>query len=155
MPRGAGSDKLSEDGMSLTATARSVPGTLRQEVLIDGCHRLITDKPVEVGGEGSGPSPHELLPAGLAACVASTIVMYARTKGWEVGEVAVDVDYDNRSTPRRVEIAIRLGGDLSDFQIERLEKVARSCPLRRSLETGFAFSERIEAPRPASTGGTA
>lgn len=155
MPPEAASDKLFADVMSLTATARSIPGTLRQEVLIDGRHRLVTDKPVELGGEGSGPSPHELLPAGLAACAASTIVMYARTKGWDVGEVAVDVDYDSRSTPRRIEIAIRLGGDLSDFQLERLEKVARSCPLRRSLETGFEFSERIDAPRLVSTGGAA
>jgi putative redox protein len=141
--------------MSLTATARSIPGTLRQEVVIDGSHRLVTDKPVEVGGEGSGPSPHELLPAGLAACAASTIVMYARTRGWEIGEVAVDVDYDTSSTPRRIEIAIRLGGELSDPQIERLAKVARSCPLRRSLEAGFEFSEWIDAPHPMSTGGAA
>jgi hypothetical protein len=31
--------------MSLTATARSIPGTLRQEVVIDHRHRLITDEP--------------------------------------------------------------------------------------------------------------
>jgi putative redox protein len=130
--------------MSLTATAHSIPGTLRQQVVIDGKHRLVTDKPVEDGGEGSGPSPHELLPAGLAACAASTLVIYARTKGWDLGEVTVDVDYDNRSTPRRVEMLIHLDGELSQEQLERLEKVARACPLRRSLQTGFEFAERIE-----------
>jgi hypothetical protein len=31
--------------MSLTATARSIRGTLRQEIVIDGSHRLITDEP--------------------------------------------------------------------------------------------------------------
>ncbi len=50
--------------------------------------------------------------------------MYARTKGWELGEVTVEVDYDNHSTPRRFEVAIELGGELSDAQLERLEKVA-------------------------------
>ena len=70
--------------------------------------------------------------------------MYARTKGWELGEVTVAVDYDNRSTPRRFEVAIELGGDLSDEQLERLEKVARSCPLRRSIEAGIEFVETIE-----------
>ena len=73
-----------------------------QEIVIDGNHRLITDEPESVGGEGSAPAPHELLPAALAACVSTTIVMYARTKEWDVGEVAVDVEYDHRSTPRRV-----------------------------------------------------
>jgi putative redox protein len=135
--------------MGLTATARSIPGTLRQEVVIDGQHRLITDEPQRVGGDGSGPAPHELFPAALAACVSTTLVMYARTKGWALGEVAVEVDYDHRSTPRRFHIAIRLGGDLSDAQLERLETVARSCPLRRSIEAGIEFVETLEHERPA------
>jgi putative redox protein len=136
--------RLSADPMSLTATARSIPGTLRQEVVIDGQHRLITDEPRRLGGDGSGPAPHELFPAALAACVSTTLVMYARTKGWELGEVAVEVDYDNHSTPRRFELVIRLGGDLSDAQLERLKKVARACPLRRSIEAGIEFVESIE-----------
>ncbi|MGZ5039082.1 MAG: OsmC family protein, partial [Usitatibacter sp.] len=90
--------------MSLTATARSIPGTLRQDVLIDGQHHLLTDEPESIGGEGLGPAPHELLPAALAACISTQLVMYARTKGWELGEVSVDVDYDHRATPRRFEI---------------------------------------------------
>ena len=132
--------------MSLTATARAIPGTLRQEVLIDGRHRVVTDQPEHYGGEGSGPSPHELFPAALAACVTVTLVQYGRTKGWDLGDVAVEVDYDNRATPRRIEIVTRLGGDLDDEQLERLEKVARACPLRRSIESGFEFVERIEVP---------
>jgi putative redox protein len=131
--------------MSLTATARSIPGTLRQEVVIDGRHRLITDEPERLGGDGSGPAPHELLPAALAACVSTTLAMYARTKNLDLGEVVVDVDYDNHSTPRKVDVSIRLTGDLDETQLERLEKVARSCPLRRSIETGFEFAERMEA----------
>lgn len=132
--------------MGLTASARSVQGTLRQEVLIDGRHRLVTDEPERLGGDGSGPAPHELLPAALAACIATTLVMYARTKEWEIGEVLVDVDYDNHATPRRFEIAIELDGELTDDQLQRLEKVARACPLRRSLEAGFEFSESILCP---------
>jgi putative redox protein len=132
--------------MNLTASARSIPGTLRQQVVIDGRHRLVTDEPVEVGGDGSAPAPHELLPAALAACIATTLVMYARTKDWQLGDVAVDVEYDHHSTPRRFEIVVRLGGELSYEQLERLAKVAGSCPLRRSIETGFEFAERIETP---------
>jgi putative redox protein len=132
--------------MSLTATARSIPGTLRQEVVIDGKHQLITDQPEQFGGDGSGPSPHELLPAALAACVTVTLVQYARMKSWDIGEVRVAVDYDHHSEPRKVETVIELGGDLTDEQLERLQKVARACPLRRSVEAGFEFAERIYAP---------
>jgi putative redox protein len=133
--------------MSLTATARSIPGTLRQKVVIDGQHRLITDEPERVGGGGSAPAPHELFPAALAACVSTTLVMYARTKGWELGEVRVAVDYDNRSTPRRFDVTIELGGELTDEQLARLRRVAESCPVRRSIEAGIEFEERIERRR--------
>ena len=68
--------------MSLTATARSTTDTLRQDVLIDGRHRLITDEPKGVGGTDRGPAPHELLPAALAACIATTIRTYTHTKHW-------------------------------------------------------------------------
>ncbi len=141
--------------MSLTATARSVPGTLRQEILVDGRHRLVTDEPVSLGGDGSGPAPHELFPAALAACISTTLVMYARTKEWDLDQVVVDVDFDHRSTPRRFEIEIRVAGNLSESQIERLEKVAAACPLRRSVEAGVEFVERIAlqaSPRPQEAG---
>ncbi len=130
--------------MSLTATARAIPGTLRQEVVIDGQHRLITDEPERLGGDGSGPAPHELFPAALAACISTTLVMYARTKGWGLEDVNVAVNYDHRSTPRRFDVAIEIGGELSGAQLERLERVARSCPLRRSIEAGIEFEETIE-----------
>lgn len=129
--------------MSLTATSRSIPGTLRQEILIDGKHRLVTDEPAEVGGDGSAPAPHELLPAALASCVSTTIVMYARRKGWALGEVRVDVVYDHRATPRRADVRIEIEADLSAEQLERLDAVAAACPVRRSIETAFEFDERI------------
>jgi putative redox protein len=136
--------------MGLRASARSVPGTIRQEVLIDGRHRLVTDQPAGIGGTELGPSPHELFPAALAACTVWALVRYAQTKGWELGEVTVEVDYDHHSTPRRFDTVIRLGGDLSDMQLERLHKVAAACPVRRSIETGIEFAERIETFRKAA-----
>ena len=131
--------------MSLIASSRSVPGTSRQKVLIDHRHRLTTDEPVRLGGGALGPAPHELLPAALAACISTTLVTYARTKQWHIGEVEVDVIYDNKSVPRRFDVAIRFGGHLTEAQLDRLRKVADACPLRRALETGFEFHERLSA----------
>jgi putative redox protein len=136
--------------MGLRARARSVPGTLRQELLVGGRHRLVTDQPEEAGGTGRAPSPHELLPAALAACIAWALVSYARAREWDLGQVTVDVDYDHRSMPRGFDTTIQLTGELTPTQLERLQKVAGACPLRRSLETGFAFAERIELERLAA-----
>lgn len=129
--------------MSLTASSRSIPGTLRQEVVIGDGHRLVTDEPVRLGGDGSGPAPHELLPAALAACISTTVVMYARTKEWPLQRVEVDVDYDHKATPRRFEVDVRLQGDLDEEQLARLERVAESCPVRRALEAGFELDEHV------------
>jgi len=139
--------------MSLRATAHALPGTLRQEILIDGRHRLLTDEPEAVGGNGSAPAPHELFPAALAGCVSTTLVMYARTKGWDLGDVSVDVEYDHHATPRQFAIVISLTGDLTDAQLDRLEKVAAACPVRRSIEAGIEFDERIELRRPVLLAG--
>ncbi len=130
--------------MSLTATAHSVPGSLRQEILIDGTHLLVTDEPESVGGDGSAPAPHELLPAALASCISTVLVMYARTKEWDIGDVSVQVDFDNRATPRSFVATINLTGDLTEAQLERLEKVAASCPVGRSLAAGFVVTEQFE-----------
>ena len=131
--------------MSLTAAAHSIPGSLRQEIVIDGRHHLVTDEPEAVGGDGSAPAPHELLPAALAGCISTMLVMYARTKEWDLGDVSVDVDYDHHVTPRRFDVTITLTGDLTEEQLARLEKVAATCPVRKSLEAGVEIAERIEA----------
>jgi putative redox protein len=130
--------------MSLTATARSIPGTLRQDVLVNGKFHLVTDEPESVGGEDSAPAPHELLPAALASCISTVLVMYARTKEWDLGEVSVAVDYDHHATPRRFDVLITLSGDLTEEQLVRLERVGATCPVRKSLEVGVEIEERIE-----------
>ena len=129
--------------MGLTATARSSGDTLRQEILVDGRHLLVTDEPEKLGGTDTGPAPHELFPAALAGCVATTIRIYARTKGWDLGDLEVGVDYDHKSVPRRFEVTVTFSGELTPEQRERIERAVRTCPLRRSIEAGIEFEEQI------------
>jgi putative redox protein len=94
--------------MSMTATARRRGDTLEHEVDVNCRQALVTDEPERLGGKDHGPAPHELLPAMLAACAATTVEIYARKRGWHIGQVAVDVEYDPDSTPRRVALPLRL-----------------------------------------------
>ena len=135
--------------MSFTATARQLDGTLRHEVYVNCRHTIITDEPVTLGGSDLGPAPHELLPATLASCIATMVSLYAHNKGWALKGVSVDVVYDSESLPRRFDVVLKLPDGLAPEQVERLRRVAEACPVRRALEAGFTFEERIElGPRP-------
>ena len=136
--------------MSLHAISRSIPGTLRQDILVDGRFHIATDEPTTVGGDDRAPAPHELLPAAIASCISTTIVMYARTKAWDLGKVVVEVDYDHTSTPRHCEIVIQVERPLTVDQLARIEKVAATCPVRRAIEDGIQFHERIEITHSAT-----
>lgn len=72
------------------------------------------------------------------------LVLYARRHGWQLDGISVDVSYDPGARPRQFETQVRLPPDLSGEQITRLQRVAVSCPVRRALESGFAFTEHFE-----------
>jgi putative redox protein len=121
---------------------------LAHDVEIDGGHSLLVDEPPEAGGAGSGPSPTRLLAASLAACTAITIEMYAERKGWPLGAVEVDVDVAYRGhVPTAFDVTLRLPGELTDLQKDRLRGIAAKCPVHRALsgETRVAISDRVEA----------
>jgi putative redox protein len=129
----------------MRAVARRENGKLRHEVTI-GSHQLIADEPAENGGDDSGPSPQELLAASLASCTAITIELYADRKGWDVGEVVVDVDYEpaQRGSPTKFTMRLRLPKELPEEQSERLMQIAAKCPVHRTLEGEVMFDESIE-----------
>ncbi len=133
-----------------TASARSIDGTLRHEVDVNGRHTITTDEPERLGGTDVGPAPHELMAAMLAACASTMIVLYAQRRDWRLGDVRVDVRYDADVTPRGVEVDVHLPEGLTPDQVERLRRVADTCPARRALEAGFTFDERIELDVPAA-----
>jgi putative redox protein len=136
--------------MSLTASARSISGSLAQAVDVNSRHEIVTDEPTSLGGTDAGPAPHELMAAMLAACVSTTLVLYARRHAWQLKDVRVDVVYDPDTSPRHVELTVHLPGDLSADQLARLLRVAGRCPVRRALEAGFEFEERLAADLPVA-----
>lgn len=109
-------------------------------------HQLTIDEPIESGGEDSGPDPQELLAVSLASCTAITMEMYAARKGWEIGNVEVEVQYSpaERGCPTKFDIVLRLPGDLPEEQVERLQVIAAKCPVHRTLDGEVMFKERVE-----------
>ena len=124
-------------------------GKYEHEVKVRG-HSLTADEPEDIGGRDLGPSPEELLAASLASCTAITMEMYAERKGWDVSGLEVDCDFTpaERGCPTHFNLVLRMPGQLSDEQVERLGVIAAKCPIHRTLEGEVAFDERVERASP-------
>jgi putative redox protein len=128
----------------MKATARR-SGGLKHTITVRE-HQLVVDEPLDQGGDDAGPDPQELLAASLAACTAVTIEMYSARKGWDVGHVEVECEYNaaERGCPTRFDLVLRLSADMPDEQVERLKVIAAKCPVHRALDGEVMFHERVE-----------
>ena len=129
---------------AMRASARQQEN-LRHDVLVRS-HTITADEPRDEGGDDAGPSPQELLAASLASCTAITMEMYAKRKGWNIGEIEVEVDYEpaQRGSPTKFHMTTRMPKELPDEQRERLMQIAAKCPVHRTLEGEVMFEEDLE-----------
>jgi putative redox protein len=104
-----------------------------QQIIEIGQHRLLSDAAVEAGGEATGPEPHDLLAAALAACTALTVTMYARRKGFALEDLQVSVSHGQQGAAYVLSRRIRYVGSLSPEQQQRLTDVANKCPVHKTL----------------------
>ncbi|WP_350285399.1 bifunctional alpha/beta hydrolase/OsmC family protein [uncultured Croceitalea sp.] len=112
-----------------------------------GNHYLLADEPEDFGGKDYGPSPYELVSAGLSACTAMTLQMYARRKGWILANVEVHTSYSKthaedcehcESDTAKIDTftrEIKLTGDLNEQQRSKLVAIADKCPVHRTLHS--------------------
>lgn len=98
-----------------------------------GAHQVISDAEVSAGGEGKGPSPHELLAGALGACTSMTLQMYAGRKGWKLVDAETTVGESKDGQTTVFTRNIRLVGELDDAQKARLLEIANACPIHKIL----------------------
>ncbi len=112
-----------------------------------GSHNFYADEPENFGGNDFGPNPYEFIAAGLSACTAMTIQMYAKRKGWLVENVEVhishskqhNVDCENceQNETAKIDTFIRkiklTAPSLNNDQLNRILKIADKCPVHKTL----------------------
>ena len=101
--------------------------------------QLVADEPPALGGQDAGPAPFEWVLAGLGACKAITLKMYAERKGWKLESVAVDLSYENQDNQHHIHAELTLEGELDEEQRQRLRAIADRCPVHRLLTSPVAI----------------
>jgi putative redox protein len=129
---------------------------LTTDILAEG-HRLVADEPVSIGGNGSGPTPYGYLLAGLGACTAMTLRMYADRKEWPLDSVTVKLNHQKihaadcedcqikEGKLDQIEREIELSGTLDDQQKQRLMQISERCPVHRTLNSEIVIKSKLKS----------
>jgi putative redox protein len=146
-----GNDAASPDGTVTVTEAGS--GTYTQQITL-GHHRLVSDEPRPIGDD-AGPTPYDLVLAGLGACTSMTLRMYANRKGWPLDEVRVTLrhsrihaeDCAHCETAKgwigHIDRDIELVGALDDSQRQRLAQIADQCPVHQTLTSEIDIATTV------------
>ncbi|GEN70576.1 MULTISPECIES: OsmC family protein [Chryseobacterium] len=100
-----------------------------------GENQIITDEPIDKGGQNKGFNPLEILATSLASCTAATLRMYIERKEWDVENINVEVELENFPLTKRAVFKrdISFEGILDDEQLKRLHTIADACPVHKIL----------------------
>lgn len=126
--------------------------TFRTEVEA-GPHHFVIDEPAEAGGAGTGPTPYDLLAAALGGCTSMTLHYYAKREKLPLEGVDVTVSHDRQHAKdcadcvlqsgfiHRFHVEIRLRGDLTPEQRQRLLEIANRCPVKKTLSSEIKIDD--------------
>ncbi|MFT5934023.1 MAG: putative OsmC-like protein/alpha-beta hydrolase superfamily lysophospholipase [Hydrogenophaga sp.] len=137
--------QMPEAPEGVVRVAEAQAGGFKQDITINARHQLVADEPLSVGGTDFGPSPYQLVSAGLGACTTMTLRLYASRKKIALTHVTCDVTHNKAHLADSLQLGagqakvdvftrhIRLEGDLTDEQQEALLRIADKCPVHQTL----------------------
>ena len=98
---------------------------------------LMTDPPLDNGGEGKSFSPTDLVATALGACMMSVMAIHARKEHIDLKGMACSVEkYMSPDLPRRIsglDAVITMPKSLTPEQRKTLEHIGNTCPVIMSL----------------------
>ncbi len=112
-------------------------------------HEFAVDEGPANGGEDTGPTPHDLYDAALAACKALTVLWYANRKQMPVEDIEVTIDRDDaeeRNGTYRLLATLVVTGALTEPQRQELLNVAGKCPVHKLMTQVTTEVRTVLAP---------
>jgi putative redox protein len=126
-------------------------------------YALISDEPVTVGGDDEGPTPTELMVAGLAACAADEVVKCLAAIGerFEPTQVGADFDWDSEGCRvKSIRLEVMVPEVISTSVRDEVLRSMLSCPARKMLvepptvEYELSIGGAPVVPSPGLAGGS-
>lgn len=126
----------------MSTTPSGVPMSVRIEGLTcqlthgPSGSEITTVPPRDNGGTGESFSPTDLVGAALASCALSTMALVAGREGLSWGNARAAVEKRMTPPPRRIGelvLVIDMPREVRPQDRARLEEIARTCPVARSL----------------------
>lgn len=153
--------QMAEDAASAAPDAvvveESGTGKFANLVSIGGRHTLIADEPASVGGDDTGPTPYDLLLAGLGACKSMTMRMYATHKGFPLDKARVTLTHNKIHANDcatcetqvgkidKIEAEIEVIGDMDEETRQKIIDIAEKCPVHRTLHSEVLIETRSKS----------
>ena len=98
---------------------------------------LMTDPPLDNGGEGRSFSPTDLVATALGSCMMSVMAIYAKKEAIDLAGMSCAVEkHMSADLPRRIlrlDVVIQMRRTLTADQRIVLERVGNNCPVIQSL----------------------
>ncbi len=129
--------------MTTHATITSTGTNYVHDISVSG-FSLVADEPARLGGQGKGPAPYDYYLASLAACTAITLRMYAEKKGWNLGQLKVDLTFTKDDAGKaHIKRVLRSDQPLDEAQWTRLLEIVANTPVTKTMRDGAEIvSER-------------
>ena len=100
-------------------------------------NRIKTDAPLDHCGKGQNFSPTDLLATSLGSCLLTIMAIKARQKGWELGNITLDIEkIMTKNKERKIEkliIDIYIPEDLPKEKLKFIQYASKECPVTRNL----------------------
>ncbi|HJT18423.1 MAG TPA: OsmC family protein [Thermoanaerobaculia bacterium] len=120
-----------------------------------GTHRFVADEPAGAGGSDAGPTPYDILSGALGVCTSMTLRVVANREKIPLDGVEITVTSDRMNAAdcidcttttgyiHRFDLKIKLIGNLTDAQRERMLTVAKRCPVAKTLTSEIKINEYL------------
>lgn len=126
------------------AVTLSFPGGRQVEATIGG-HTILTDQPIDVGGQNAGPSPYALFIASIGACAGFYALSFCQKRDLPTDGLRVTarpVSHDGTLAEMRIDVELPAG--FPEKYRAALLRAIDGCSVKRAIQAQPAFHVELK-----------